>query len=139
MSNSFTGFAGSHLCLPGFITDIKINAFSDSSLTTIFIDKTVVLESTTYRSPFYHCDENDGIGTDWWDCLDAVRDCMDRFDPKWPDDFIENAEYSVEEYCQTLSDKEFEEFETLLEEEQYKLAMRWRIKMYNEAKAMEAK
>ena len=96
-------------------------------------------EITVCNTAWYHCDENDGIGTEWWDCLEAVKDGMDRFDPKWPDDFIENAEYSVEEYCQTLTDEEFAKFETLPEEKQYRIAMKWRINMYNEAKALEAK
>ena len=53
-------------------------------------------EITVCNTAWYYCDENDGIGTEWWDCLGAIKDNMDRFDPKWPDGFIENAEWSVE-------------------------------------------
>lgn len=91
-------------------------------------------EITVCNTSWYHSDYTDGIGTEWWDCLEAVKDGMDRFDPKWPDDFIENAEYSVEEYCQTLTEEEFAKFENLPEEKQYRIAMKWRIKVYNEAK-----
>ena len=85
---------------------------------------------------FYHCDENDGIGTpEWWDARESILGGMFGFDPKYPDDFIENAEYSVEEYCQTLTDEEFAKFESLPEEKQYKIAMKWRIDEYNKAKA----
>jgi len=84
---------------------------------------------------FYHCDENDGIGTcDWWDTREAIMDCMDRLDPKYPDDFIETSENSVEEYCQTLSEDDFKKFEELSEDKQYKIAMSWRIEMYNNYK-----
>lgn len=91
------------------------------------------------NTSWYHCDENDGMGTDWWDCLEAVKEGRDRFDPKWPDDFIEEAEWSIEEYCQTLTDEEFAEFKTLPEKKQYRIAMRWRIDIYNKAKAVEAR
>lgn len=90
-------------------------------------------EITVCNTSWYHCDENDGIGTDWWDCLGVIKDYMDIFDPKWPDDFIENAEYSVEEYWRTLTDEESAKFETLPEEKQYRIAMKWRINMYNDA------
>jgi len=92
-------------------------------------------EITICNTSWYHCDENDGIGTpDFWDAREAVVDSMDRFDPKYPDDFIETLENSVEEYYETLTDEEFKEFEKLPDEVQEKAAMKWRIKMYNNYK-----
>ena len=92
-------------------------------------------EITVCNTAWYHCEANEGIGEpEWIDARDAVMSCMDVFYPKCPDEFIENSEYSVEEYCQTLSDDEFKNFEKLPEEKQYKIAMRWRIKLYNKYK-----
>ena len=87
------------------------------------------------NTSWYHCDANDGIGTmDWWDTREAIMDCMYRFDSKYPDDFIETSENSAEAYCQTLSKEDFERFEKLPEDKQYRIAMRWRIEMYNNCK-----
>ena len=56
---------------------------------------------------WYHCDENDNIGTeDWWDTREAIIDNMDRWDPRWPDDFIEHVERTVEAYGDTISQEE---------------------------------
>ena len=47
---------------------------------------------------FYSSDYTDNIGTDWWDCRECILDSLDRYDSRYPDDFIENAEMSIEEY-----------------------------------------
>ncbi len=89
---------------------------------------------TVCNTSWYHSDYTDGIGMiDFWDCLEQIREGMDRFDPKYPDDFIETLENSVEEYCQTLSDEEFKEFEKLPEKKQDRIAMNWRTNLYNKA------
>ena len=86
------------------------------------------------NTQFYHSDYTDGIGMiDFWDCLEEIREGMDRFDPKYPDDFIETLEQTVEEYVETISDEEFKKFEKLPEKKQDRIAMNWRIKMYKEA------
>ena len=87
------------------------------------------------NTSWYHCEENDNIGTEnFWDTLQAIMEGMDRFDPKYPDDFIETDEQSVEEYCQTLTNEEFNKFQKLPDDNQYRIAMSWRIKCYNDAK-----
>lgn len=87
------------------------------------------------KTSWYHCEENDNIGTeDFWDTLQAIMENINYFDPKYPEDFIETDEQSVEEYCQTLTDEEFNKFEKLPDDKQYRIAMRWRIKCYNDAK-----
>lgn len=84
------------------------------------------------RTQWYHCDDNDGIGTcDWWDTRDVIIDSMDCFDPKHPDDFIEMSERTLDEYCDTLSEEEYEKFNKLPENKQFRIAMKWRVDMYN--------
>ena len=84
---------------------------------------------------WYHCDENDNIGTeDWWDTREAIIDNMDRWDPRWPDDFIEHVERTVEAYGDTISQEEWDKLMKLPDEEVDKIAMKWRINEYNKAK-----
>ena len=62
---------------------------------------------TVCNCMFYHSDYTDGIGMIYfWDCLEEIREGMDRFDPKYPDDFIETLEQTVEEYSETVSKEE---------------------------------
>ena len=85
---------------------------------------------------WYHCEENDNIGTeDFWDTLEAVKDNMDRFDPKYPDEFIEDVERTIDEFADTVSEEYWNEFLKLPDEEQEKIAMKWRIKTYKDAVA----
>lgn len=86
------------------------------------------------HTQWYHCDANDGIGTmDWWDTREAIEDSLDRWDPKYPDDFIERSERTWEEYVDTISDEEFKKFERLPDDKQMRIAMKWRINLYNKA------
>lgn len=88
---------------------------------------------------WYHCDANDGIGTmDWWDTREAIIDGFDRYDPKWPDDFIEQCERTIESYAdEVLTEEEWQQFLKLPEEKQCRIAMKWRIAKYNHDKEKE--
>ena len=86
------------------------------------------------HTQWYHCDANDGVGTmDWWDTREAVEDSLDYWDPKYPDDFIERSERTWEEYVDTISEAEYEHFKNLPEDKQMRIAMRWRVNLYNKA------
>lgn len=71
---------------------------------------------------WYHCEENDGMGTDWDDCLENIL---------WTGDVpIENEEQVIEDYCQTLTEEEFKTFCRLSEVRQSTIAQKWRIEKY---------
>lgn len=80
---------------------------------------------------FYSSDYTDNVGTDLYDCLDCIVDAFYYYDPKYPDDFIERSETTWENYAQTLEDKDWERFKVLPDSSQMRIAMKWRIAMYN--------
>lgn len=73
---------------------------------------------------FFHCDENDGLGDDWNECLDALRD--------FGNSNIKTDEEVIEDYCQTISEEEFKAFLKLPDLKQFNIASKWAIKTYNE-------
>lgn len=95
-------------------------------------------EIKTWFGRYYSSDYTDNIGFDWWETFECIRDSLDYWDPRNPEDFIRSLELIIEDYCDTISEEEFKEFEKLSDEEQEKIAMKWQIKKYNEAvKALE--
>lgn len=86
--------------------------------------------SVAYTS-WYHTD-NYGFPT-FFEALDDLMGNLNIFNPKYPDEFIETVEESCDRYIDTLTEKEFAEFQKLPDDKQLKLGMKWRIKVYNEA------
>ena len=99
-----------------------------------------VFKNQRFYSSF---DYTDNIGTDWWDCLECILDSLDRYNPNYPDDFIETDEQVIESYAdEALTQEQFDNwFVKLSDEEQFKIASKWRIDMYKKdmAKLEEAK
>lgn len=86
------------------------------------------------NASWYHCEENDNLGTtDFWETLEAILDGMWSFDPRYPDDYIESLEDTINNYVDTISDDEYNSFSQLDDAKQSKIAMAWRIKEYNKA------
>ena len=82
---------------------------------------------------WYHCEENDNIGTEeFWETLEAVLDgsCGEE---RYMYEYIENAERTLDNYCgDILTKEEFNEFDKLPEDKQFKIAMKWRIQTYKD-------
>jgi len=75
---------------------------------------------------FYHCDENDGLGDDWNECLDALRD--------YGNGDIKTDEEVIEDYCQTLTEAQFNTFLKLPEVRQFTIAKKWAVESYEQKK-----
>lgn len=75
---------------------------------------------------FYHCDENDGLGDDWNECLDALRD--------FGNSDIKTDEEVIEDYCQTLTEEQFHTFLRLPEIRQFTIAKKWAVESYDQKK-----
>lgn len=90
-------------------------------------------EITTFYGRYYSSEYTDGIGFDWYETFECIRDSLDWWDPRNPEDYIRDLERVVEDYCETISKEEFKEFEKLSNEKQERIAMKWQINRYNEA------
>ena len=85
------------------------------------------------KTKWYH-DEECGK-TEFWEALEFWQDVYDRFDPKYPDEFIEWNERTIESYLDTLQTNiEYDAAEQYSDEDLMKIAMQWRIKTYLDAK-----
>lgn len=90
-------------------------------------------EIRTYYGRYYSSEYKDGIGFDWWETFECIRQSLDWWDPRNPDDFIEEVENTVEAYSDTVSQETWDKFLKLSDEEQNKIAMKWRINEYKKA------
>ena len=71
---------------------------------------------------WYHSEETDGMGVDWPECLEALRNgFLD----------IKTDEEIMEEYCdKALTDEQFKVFEKLPECRQFAIARKWKIERF---------
>jgi len=72
----------------------------------------------------YHSEYSDNMGYEWDEAFDILRN----------DDVFETEEEVIENYCNTLSEKEFETFNKLPDSCQLSIAMNWRIKEYEKSR-----
>lgn len=71
---------------------------------------------------WYHCEANDGIGEEWFYCLEGI---LNDGEPR-----IETEEQVIEDYCQTLTEEQFHTFLKLSDLKQFKIASKWAIQEY---------
>ena len=81
--------------------------------------------SFTRKMTFYHCHQNDGVGTDWHDCLETLREFGDSEDNR-----IKTDEDIIDDYCETLDDDQFAIFSKLPDQRQFNIASKWAIQEY---------
>lgn len=90
-------------------------------------------EIRTYYGRYYSSDYTDNIGFDWWETFECIRESLYPWNPKYPDEFIETDEEVIESYSETISQEEWDKFLKLPDEEQEKIAMKWRVNEYKKA------
>ena len=104
------------------ITDEEYNHFK-KWLNEKIADKEVqVLKNYT----FYHIDANDGVGDDWNYVLETLRDWGTSEGER-----IKTDEEIIEDYCQTLTEEQFQTFLALPDARQFTIAAKWATEEYN--------
>lgn len=75
---------------------------------------------------WYHSEETDGMGVDWPECLEALRNgFLD----------IKTDEEIIEEYCdKALTDEQFEVFSKLPDCRQFAIARKWKLEEWGKSK-----
>lgn len=68
----------------------------------------------------YHSEYSDGIGLEWYEALDMLKDA----------DIFETGEEVLEDYCDTLTEEEYEIFSKMSDNYQEAIAMEWKIDKY---------
>ena len=91
-------------------------------------------EIKTWFGRYYSSDYTDNIGFDWWETFECIRNSLDYWNPKYPDEFIETDEEVIEAYGDTISNEEWDKLLKLSDEEQFKIAAKWRINEYKKAR-----
>lgn len=79
---------------------------------------------------FYHCEENDGMGGDWDEALEALKDSYYN-----KENAIQTDEEIIEEYCdKALTDEQFEVFSKLPDCRQFAIARKWKLEEWGKSK-----
>lgn len=85
---------------------------------------------------FYHSFASDCLGEMYFEeALEYILDDANsyNFDNEY-DEYVETSEKSLDEYVDILTDEQFHKFDSLSDDKQMKIAMKWRINEYNKLK-----